>query len=103
MRSFLAFAALLAVLALIIPFGAALALPGSLPTGPAQPAASRTGPPQAPSENPAVSIPDSGSGGTEKTGSSVPGLWRIRHRGIRFIRFGAVLDGGQGNRQLSCL
>lgn len=61
MRSFLAFAALLAVLALIIPFGAALALPGSLPTGPAQPAASRTGPPQAPSENPAVSIPDSGS------------------------------------------
>ena len=72
MRSFLAFAALLAVLALIIPFGAALALPGSLPTGPAQPAASRTGPPQAPSENPAVSIPDSGSGGTEKTGSSVP-------------------------------
>lgn len=31
MRSFLAFAALLAVLALIIPFGAALALPGSLP------------------------------------------------------------------------
>ena len=32
---------LLAVLALIIPFGAALALPGSLPTGPAQPAASR--------------------------------------------------------------
>lgn len=37
MRSFLAFAALLAVLALIIPFGAALALPGSLPTGPAQP------------------------------------------------------------------
>ena len=72
MRSFLAFAALLAVLALIIPFGAALALPGSLPAGPARSAASQTEPPRASSENPSASVPDSGSGGGEETGPSAP-------------------------------
>ena len=101
MRSFLAFAALLAVLALIIPFGAALALPGSLPAGPV-----RRVPNGAAAGVLGESVrlrPRLRLGRRRRNGFIRPGLWHVRHGGVRFIRFGAVLDGGQGNRQLSCL